>query len=221
MMLLTFIAAAHPSLTHLLFALCFIERDESVFPFDCPAWPTLLPQWYIHQTAPAAPLMKWSMWPDVGTKDGTVPDSKFLTLGIQMRISHRVSHSGLAVRASFKFKISAAGGHTVAVSLRKASYLTDLCRQRLILDLSCFTFSLVIIQNTYLKLKRAWPFSCLDQSKYKQLIDPFWLLIEKLNPFCTKLNLWDLPFYCYFQYKIANMVILWWTDGLHQQFSTD
>lgn len=31
MMLLTFIAVAHPSLTH-LFALCFIELDESVFP---------------------------------------------------------------------------------------------------------------------------------------------------------------------------------------------
>lgn len=58
-----------PSLTHLLFALCFIERDESVFPFYCPAWPTLLPQWYIHQTEPAAALMKWSMWPDAGTKD--------------------------------------------------------------------------------------------------------------------------------------------------------
>lgn len=67
MMLLTFIAAAHPSLTHLLFALCFIERDESVFPFYCP-WLTLLPQRYIHQTAPAAPLMKWSMWPDAGAK---------------------------------------------------------------------------------------------------------------------------------------------------------
>lgn len=32
---LTFIAPAHPSLTHSLFALCFIERDESVFPLYC------------------------------------------------------------------------------------------------------------------------------------------------------------------------------------------
>lgn len=51
-MLLTFIAVARPSLTHLLFALCFIERDESVFPHYCPAQPTLLPWRYILQTAP-------------------------------------------------------------------------------------------------------------------------------------------------------------------------
>lgn len=95
-MLLTFIAAAHPSLTHLLFALCFIERDESVFPFYCPAWPTLLPQWYIHPTAPAAQLMNRSMWPDAGT----VTDFKFLFVGIQMRVPNRVSHSGWAVRGS-------------------------------------------------------------------------------------------------------------------------
>lgn len=56
MMLLTFIAAAHPSLTHLLFALCFIERDESVFPFYCPVRPTLLPRRYILQTAAASTI---------------------------------------------------------------------------------------------------------------------------------------------------------------------
>lgn len=71
MMLLTFIAVAHPSLTHLLFALCFIERDESVFPMCCPAWQTLLPRRFILQTAPAARLIKRSMWPDGGTDNGT------------------------------------------------------------------------------------------------------------------------------------------------------
>lgn len=71
MMLLTFIAVAHPSLTHLLFALCFIERDESVFPMCCPAWQTLLPRRFILQTAPAARLIKQSMWPDGGTDNGT------------------------------------------------------------------------------------------------------------------------------------------------------
>lgn len=41
---------AAPSLTHSLFALCFIERDESVFPFHRPAsdqparWTALLPR---------------------------------------------------------------------------------------------------------------------------------------------------------------------------------
>lgn len=80
-MLLTFIAAAHPSLTHLLFALCFIERDESVFPFYCPAWQTLFPRRYILQTAPAARLIRWSMCPDAGTEDGTVIDCKCLMLG--------------------------------------------------------------------------------------------------------------------------------------------
>lgn len=69
-MLLTFIAAAHPSLTHFLFALCFIERHESVFPFYCPAQPILLPRWYVLQTA--AGLIKRSMWPNGGTKNSTV-----------------------------------------------------------------------------------------------------------------------------------------------------
>lgn len=72
MMLLTFIAAAHPSLTHSLFALCFIERDESVFPFHrAGGWPAALPRRCILQTAAAAAagLISRSMWP---TKDGTV-----------------------------------------------------------------------------------------------------------------------------------------------------
>lgn len=83
-MLLTFIAAAQPSLTHLLFALCFIECDESVFPFHCPAWPPLLPQWCIHQ-----PLRRWwapSMWPDAGA---AAEDS---VIGCWLHLKTRASH---------------------------------------------------------------------------------------------------------------------------------
>lgn len=175
-MLLTFIAAAHPSLTHLLFALCFIERDESVFPFYCPAWPTLLPQWYIHQTAPAAQLMNRSMWPDAGT----VTDFKFLFVGIQMRVPNWVSHSGGAVRGSFQLLVG-----RQAVLWRKATYVTDCCQERLI-HLSCFTFRPVIIKKTDLEDKASWKltsktFSGWNRRNSKQLIDPSWLLIDSLT----------------------------------------
>lgn len=71
-MLLTFIAAEHPSLTHLLFALCFIERDESVFPFYCPARLTSFPRRFIlYGLLPQHDWANGGRLPDGGTKDVT------------------------------------------------------------------------------------------------------------------------------------------------------
>lgn len=112
-----------PSLTHLLFALCFIERDESVFPFYCPAWPTLLPQWYIHQTAPAAALMKWSMRPDAGTKDRR--SHRFY---ISLRDSDEgLSISGWAVESAVRYVAPSPykAPREIAIS-RGSSYLAPL-----------------------------------------------------------------------------------------------
>lgn len=59
--LLTFIAAAPPSLTHALFALCFIEHGDSDFPLPQSSTPAPLPRRFVLQTASAAPLIKWSL----------------------------------------------------------------------------------------------------------------------------------------------------------------